>query len=399
MTKDLNATLIGNGIDATRDHLDDSVLVERDWLDVADEVEAPIVLPLIDFSKWDQQSTPDRDWAVRDPIPLRQTALFTGEGGTGKSSVTLHLCCAHVLGRDWLGSLPEPGPAIFMDAEDDENEIHIRLSCIARHYDVTYDQLYRDGLHLMSFVGKDAVLATVSRNGKVEATRLYDRLLQAAGDIRPKMIGIASSANVFAGSEMDRSQVQQFVAMLTRLAIAGDGAVQLIAHPSLTGINSDSGLSGSTQWHNAVRSRAYLKGVKPESGEQPDDDIRELTFRKNQYGELSNRILLRYSGGMFLPVSGAGSLDRLAQQAKAQEVFITLLRRFTSENRNLSANPGRGYAPSEFAGEDEAKKANLRKADFKDAMRQLFKDGKLWNEPYQSASRHPRYRLAEKPDA
>ena len=76
-----------------------------------------------------------------------------------------------------------------------------------------------------------------------------------------------------------------------------------------------------------------------------------------------------------------------------------MLRRFTCENRNLSANPGRGYAPSEFAGEDEAKKANLRKADFKDAMRQLFKDGKIWNEPYQSASRHKRYRLAEKPDA
>jgi hypothetical protein len=33
----------------------------------------------------------------------------------------------------------------------------------------------------------------------------------SAGDIKPKMIGIASSANVYAGSEIDRSQVQQFI--------------------------------------------------------------------------------------------------------------------------------------------------------------------------------------------
>jgi hypothetical protein len=96
---------------------------------------------------------------------------------------------------------------------------------------------------------------------------------------------------------------------------------------------------------------------------------------------------------MFLPVPGTASLDRLAQQARAQQVFIDLLQRFTRENRNVSANPGRGYAPSAFVGEDEAKKANLRKADFKDAMRQLFQDQKIWNEPYGRAS-NQHYRLA-----
>ena len=34
---------------------------------------------------------------------------------------------AHVTGKDWLGSLPEPGPALYLGAEDDEKEIHIRL--------------------------------------------------------------------------------------------------------------------------------------------------------------------------------------------------------------------------------------------------------------------------------
>jgi hypothetical protein len=102
--------------------------------------------------------------------------------------------------------------------------------------------------------------------------------------------------------------------------------------------------------------------------------------------------VLKYTNGMFLPVA---SLDRLAQQAKSQDVFITLLQRFSRDNRNISANPGRGYAPAVFAGEDEAKRAHLKKADLRDAMRQLFQDQKIWNEPYGIPSRQF-YRVAVK---
>ncbi len=59
-----------------------------------------------------------------------------GGGGTGKSIIELMKNVAHVAGKDWLGSLPEPGPAFYIGAEDDENEIHIRLSSIATHYNV-----------------------------------------------------------------------------------------------------------------------------------------------------------------------------------------------------------------------------------------------------------------------
>jgi RecA-family ATPase len=352
-------------------------------------------LPFIDFSGWDGEPLPDRDWAVRDRIPLRQTNLFSGEGGSGKSSVSLHLCCAHVLGRDWLGSLPETGPAIFIDAEDDEREIHIRLGSIARHYQVTYADLKRDGLHLLSFAGRDAVLAVVNRSGKIEPTPLYNQILEAAADIKPKMIGIASTANIFGGKENDRTHVQKFVGLTTKLAIVADGAVQLISHPSLSGISSDSGLSGSTAWHNSVRSRIYMKGANAEDGEQPDSDLRELHFKKNQYGTLSDRIILKYTNGMFLPVPGVASLDRLAQQERSQQIFLDLLQRFTCENRNVSSKSGTTFAPALFAGQDEAKKANLRKADLRQAMEQLFKDGRIWNEPYGRPS-NQHYRLAVK---
>jgi RecA-family ATPase len=107
---------------------------------------------------------------VPDRIPLGQTTLFTGEGGYGKSTVQLHLCAAHALGLGWFNTLPEPGPAIFFEAEDGERTIHRRLAAIATHYGVRFEDMIRGGLHVVSLFGHDAVLATPTRNGKVEPT-------------------------------------------------------------------------------------------------------------------------------------------------------------------------------------------------------------------------------------
>jgi RecA-family ATPase len=366
---------------------DDLARLVKDGQDKYGNNELP-PLPFINMSTWDNEPVPEQEWAVPDRIPNAQTTLFTGEGGYGKSTVQLHLCAAHALGRDWLKTLPELGPAIFFEAEDGEKAIHRRLAAIATHYGVTFEDMIRGGLHVVSLFGRDAVLATPTRNGKIEPTPLYGQLLQAAGDIKPKMIGIASSANVFTGSEIDRTQTQQFISLLNRLAMTAKGAVVLIAHPSLTGINTDTGLSGTTQWHNAVRARFYLKGVKVEADEQPDNDVRELVFKKNQFGPMSANIVLRYRNGLFLPERGTSGLDKIAREAKADEIFLDLLKRFAGEGRNVSHNANaKTYAPTVFAGESEANQHHLRKTDFEAAMRRLFEAKKIHVENYGRPSR------------
>jgi RecA-family ATPase len=350
-------------------------------------------LPFIDISNWDNEPVPQQEWIVLNRIPRRQAVLFSGEGAVGKSIEQMHLSAAHVLARDWLGIMPEPGPAIFLDAEDEERVMHARMAAIVRHYDTTFTELIKGGLHLVSLAGKDALLATATHSGKIEPTPLYRQLLEAAGDIRPVMIGLASSANLFAGNESDRSQVMQFIGLLTRIAIIANGSVVLISHPSVAGITNDSGISGTTQWHNAVRARLYLKGMKPEEGEQPDNDLRELVFKKNNYGPVSESIVLRYQNGLFLPVPGVTSLDKVAQEARADAVFLALLRRFTNANRNISDKHGPTYAPALFAREDEAKQAVLGSKHLEAAMRRLFKNEVITNERYGLPSR-PHHRIA-----
>jgi hypothetical protein len=355
---------------------------------------ATLRLTFIDMSRWDFEPTPEQEWAVFNRIPLRQTVLFSGEGATGKSIGQLHLSVATVLNRDWLGITPGQGPAIFIDAEDDDKVLHRRLKAIAEHYQTSITEMIRCGLRLVSWVGCDATLAFPSKkSGKIEPTPLYHQLLEETGDIKPRLVGIASSANVFAGNEIDRGQVQQFVGLLTRIAMVANGSVVLISHPSLSGISSESGLSGSTQWHNAVRARYFLRGVKPEAGEPLDTDMREIVFKKNNYGPISENIILRWDNGLFLPVTCG--VDQAAKDAIACEVFIGLLKRFHAANRNVSDKPSVSYAPSVFAKEEEAKRAGLNSQDLTRAMQELFRLGKIWNEPYGRPSR-PSYRIAEK---
>lgn len=110
---------------------------------------------------------------------------------------------------------------------------------------------------------------------------------------------------------------------------------------------------------------------------------------------MSDRVILRYRDGMFLPEPGVTSLSKLAQAVTAQGVFLTLLKRFEASNRTVGDKSSRSYAPSLFAREDEAKKAGLNSKLLEAAMRQLFKDGKIWNEPCGRPSR-PSFRIAIK---
>ena len=245
----------------------------------------------IDTSQWDATPCPPREWAVQDRIPLRQVTLFSGEGAIGKSIVELTLAVAHALGKDWLGLLPEPGDAFYLGCEDDEPELRIRLSAIAAHYGTTFAGLRAGGLHFKSLAGDDAVLGAPDRNGIIRPTALYDQLYQEAGDLKPKHIGIDTSADVFAGNEVDRAQVRQFISMLRRLAIVADGSVVLLSHPSLTGINTGSGISGSTAWHNSVRARMYMTAPKIESRRAarhrcPGNPVQEIKLwpRRRQHG-------------------------------------------------------------------------------------------------------------------
>ena len=323
---------------------------------------------------WDHKPIPERQWAIFDRAPANQAGLFSGHGGTGKSILELEKDVAHVTAKDWLGSMPEPGPAFYIGTEDEQDEIHRRLAAIAQHYGVTFKELVEQGLHVLCLLGQDATLcATTGKSGKVETTPLYRHLFEAAGDIRPKNISVDTLSRAFAGNEIDRVEVYGFAMHMQALAMVAGASVTVLSHPSLQGMASGSGISGSTAWHNAFRFRHYL--TSPKGDGEADNDLRELKFLKNQYGSLGEKIVLRYQNGLFLPVAGVSSLDKLAGEAKVDDLFLTLLRKLASQNQDLSPSPSKTYAPSVFAKQPEA--AGFNSEEFARAQQRLVDEGKV----------------------
>jgi RecA-family ATPase len=318
-------------------------------------------LHFIDMSFWDFTPVPARQWAVRDRVPAHQVTLFSGEGGSGKSIVELQLACAHVLGRDWFGSLPEPGPVIYQGCEDTRDELHRRVANICKHYGVTFSDLIRGGLNMFSCVEGDGLLGVPDRSGQIEPTRMYKRLLEAANDIKPRHIGIDTSADVFGGNEIDRGQVRQFVSLLRKLAIAANGSVVLLSHPSLTGISTGTGLSGSTAWHNSVRSRIYLTS---------EGDMRTIEFKKNQYGPLGEKVVVRYEDGVFVPDGGKTDVEMAHIHKLADEMFLELLDISAKQQRFFGPKPGTSYAPKALAQLPQAK--GYTSKTLADAMERLI---------------------------
>jgi RecA-family ATPase len=378
-------------------------LKEKDRTNIKPELNTPSVPPepikWLDMSNWDNVPVPTRKWAIRDRVPLNQVGLFSGEGGTGKSIIELMKNVAHVTGKEWFGSLPEQGGAFYLGAEDEAEEIHIRLAAIAQAYGTTFRELTSGGLRVLPLLGQDSMLCVqAGRGNHIETTPLYKQLYEAAGDLKPKNISIDTLSRAFGGDEINRVQVYAFAMHMQAVAKVAQGSVTILSHPSLAGMANGSGISGSTAWHGAFRFRQYLKGIKEEDDGDPGaDDLRELQFKKNQYGPQGRPIILRYQNGLFVPVNGATDPERLAREARADGLFVNLLRRFNARSDTLShVKKSIYYGPSVLADEPEAKQQGFRKGDLEDAMRRLMAAGRVLVETYGKGSR-PQRRLVLAP--
>lgn len=319
------------------------------------------------------QPIPPRQWLVDGLIPGRTVTMLGGDGGVGKSILALQLATVVAAGRPWLGRDVGAGVAMHLTAEDDAAELHRRVADIVAAEGLALDEL--DRLLLSSLAGEDALLATVDQKTKALApTNLFLDLEAQIAAHQPALVVLDTLADLHAAQENDRAHARQFIGMLRGLAIRHDCAVLVLAHPSLTGMSSGSGLSGSTAWNASVRSRLYLERII-EEGYEANPDRRRLVVKKANYGRTGGEIGLTWRSGVFVADPAETGLDRMAATSKAERVFLKLLRAFTEQGRHVSHATGPTHAPSKFAENPDAEGVTRRA--FSAAMERLMRDGKV----------------------
>lgn len=331
-------------------------------------------LPVVRACDFSGKPVPPRRWLVSEMISASTVTLFSGDGGGGKTTIMLQLAVAVVAAREWFGVSPETGPVLVISAEDDISEMHRRVVTIASQAGIELSEL--GGLHLISLADGDAVMAAAANAaGTISPTGLWRKVGALVRQIKPRLVVLDTLADVFAGNENARGEARQFIGILRRLAIEHELAVLLLAHPSLSGLASGSGTSGSTGWSNSVRSRLYLEQIKTDGDREVDPDLRKLSVKKSNYGPAGLEFRIRWQSGCFIVDGVSARFDKAAADDEAERVFLNLLSAFERQGRDVSPNPSRSYAPTVFASHPDAR--GFGKKAFEGAINRLLADGRI----------------------
>lgn len=256
---------------------------------------------MIEPTAWEGQHIPGRRWIVNGLIPRGEVTMLTGNGGEGKSLLTVQLLTALVTGTSWLGLAVPNVRALGVYCEDDEHELMRRTNGVLSEQGLGFGDL--DGLSFVCRKGKDSVLYEAMYNDMTGTlTTFYHRLRGTMVHLGAQVLVLDSLYNFFAGNENNRAQANQFINALCEIAQETDGAVVLVAHPSMQGMATGSGTAGNTAWHNAVRSRLYLHRKKHPSGDPDKKGPLVLEHMKGNYAGNTPPIELFYEMGRFVPV-------------------------------------------------------------------------------------------------
>ncbi|MDR6955219.1 RecA-family ATPase [Ancylobacter sp. 3268] len=327
-------------------------------------------LPTIDPAAWAGQPVPEREWFLPGLIPAKQVTLLSGDGGTGKSLLALQLGIASALGVSTARLKPTEGKVLYLAAEDDEPELQRRTVDIARMLGGDLADL--SGRMLIApLADQDATLATAGRDGVLMFTRLFAALERKVTEFQPGLLILDTAADLFAGDEIKRNQVRNFIAALRKLALSGP-AVLLLAHPSVSGMQSGTGTSGSTAWSNSVRSRLYL--TRP-TGDGEDPNARELSVMKTNYSAIGEKVRVRWEAGAFVEDSPLEPAMIGAVHRKHDDKFVELLSKFNRQGRTVSPNPSSSYGPKLFS--EHADGRGISKQQFAAAMSRLLDAGAI----------------------
>jgi hypothetical protein len=225
--------------------------------DAIDKEERDLMSRIVDGPTLALDPEPVVEWVVEDHIPIEHATIVSGNGGTGKTTLIAQLMAAMQIGGEWLGMKVKQGGALFVTSEEGKKDANRMLRAVLKAEGKSL--AHCPNLQVISLADRDATMAAApSRLAPLVATPLWHALERLIERKKPLLVVLDARADMYGGEENFRRHVRGFIVMLKRLAMNQHLASLLIEHPSLSGMNTGTGLSGSSDWHNGPRARLYL---------------------------------------------------------------------------------------------------------------------------------------------
>ncbi len=161
-------------------------------------------------------------------------AALIGQGGTSKTSMSLHEAICIVLGRDlWGQEVKAPGPVLIVTAEDRREFLVARLRLMAEALALSAVELARvmDGVRILDFTGAVQRL-TIIAGDVVEVADFPHELVRVclSADFHPALVQFDPMVS-FGVGESRVNDAEQGLVHAGRVIVAGlDCAVRFVHH-------------------------------------------------------------------------------------------------------------------------------------------------------------------------
>ena len=236
---------------------------------------------------WSEIEEVNREWLIPNWLPANTVTMFTGQGGAGKSWLTLQVVseiASHAESGAWgKASYKVPKPAecndnatdndpkhiVFATYEDEPAEIKRRLNALASSFDWVREEraVIQEHLHIIDMRGVGSVWGPGAGNHIAitgELLRSGEALRKVCEDLNARLLILDPLSGAFGGNENDRTAVYDFVSSFRGWGDTAKCAMLVIGHlPKTQGV----GFSGSTAWEASARAM-WLLGTKEDKDKE-----------------------------------------------------------------------------------------------------------------------------------
>jgi len=311
------------------------------------------------------------EWVWEGWIPKGYTTGCFAEGGTGKSQAFLQLAVCRAAQVAFIdGNVPAYGKTLLLFCEDDIDIVNGRLQRILQRYNLTWESI-KGSIYILCRVGEDNYLMTFDQKDVGALTPFWYQIHDLIEDLGVDLLVVDTRGDVFAGQEINNSQARQFVQRcLTSLAQKFSLAAVFLAHVSVQGKASGSGLSGGNAWRDTARAQIYMHRENPQS--------QKVTFdlMKSNHAASGTEVETWIDGGFLLPAAQIDLATKMDEQSRLD--FLAILERQRRQEQYYSLHKqSKEYAPLEFSriSNQLRKWKTTSVSAFEKAMEELMESG------------------------
>ena len=167
-------------------------------------------------------------WIQGGWIPDAALTMLNGDGGAGKSWLSVKLAVAVTTGSEWLDGIDHRSgagmPIVYATWEDTPAQIKGRLYSLSQQ-----------GFHADKNLFHIADMRSEGHIWTQDLTESGKLLRDAAESVGARLLVIDTFGVAFGGNEIDRSQIGVFFSDWAAWATEADCAILLVAHPQQVG--------------------------------------------------------------------------------------------------------------------------------------------------------------------